>query len=567
MLTYRHRSSQPCDLHLQSRYVLSTLCRGRIATQHLRLETPYLYWNADCPAEPASAAKETATTADNKQAASANEPAQPLAPPPRPAQPATQQGSEAVDYFSTQNENPFNREPNPFEQSFGNPATDTAASKSLLPPVASLTSPATLAGESPSAGGYNFSNSLRSGPLSPAMLGGPVGASDYFDPSLRGTTFPSGVTPNESSLRTGLTPGGGGSMFPAPSPNSQALFQQLAGGSATPSTIDFHRTAMNAAAASKGNQFRSNGVTSQADDKRAPVAPMDPQLQQPPQATFGQHDNDAANGLFMLANASNANANNQFAVPNTSNAPGHQGRSQETSPHMAHGMGNGSLTGSIHGQSGLSGGGSDSGDQTKPTTRSRGKRASGGKAGGASNGRRKAEDTLGRQPSAKKAKNNATMSMAMDMEEPDSEEEMQNIKEEQYHENGKKMTDEEKRKNFLERNRWDEGTVFSVHRTNLLIMYRVAALKCRQRKKQWLANLQAKVEIFSTENDTLSSQVAALREEIVGLKTLLLQHKDCPVSQSQGLGGYFQQQEFNPHANPYGMGMQSGQQVMAGQRR
>lgn len=96
---------------------------------------------------------------------------------------------------------------------------------------------------------------------------------------------------------------------------------------------------------------------------------------------------------------------------------------------------------------------------------------------------------------------------------------------------------------------------------------RVAALKCRQRKKQWLANLQAKVEIFSSENDNLSAQVSNLREEIVSLKTILLQHKDCPVSQSQGLGGYFQQEQFNPHANPYGMGIQNGQVGMAGQRR
>jgi len=100
------------------------------------------------------------------------------------------------------------------------------------------------------------------------------------------------------------------------------------------------------------------------------------------------------------------------------------------------------------------------------------------------------------------------------------------------------------------------------------IVCRVAALKCRQRKKQWLANLQAKVEIFSSENDSLSSQVASLREEIVTLKSILIQHKDCPVSQSQGLGAFFQQdQPFNPHANPYGMGIQNGQQVMAGQRR
>lgn len=96
----------------------------------------------------------------------------------------------------------------------------------------------------------------------------------------------------------------------------------------------------------------------------------------------------------------------------------------------------------------------------------------------------------------------------------------------------------------------------------------MAALKCRQRKKQWLANLQAKVEIFSSENDSLTAQVSALRDEIMSLKTLLLQHKDCPVSAQQGLGGYFQQQQdYNNHANPYGMGMPNGQQVMAGQRR
>jgi len=97
---------------------------------------------------------------------------------------------------------------------------------------------------------------------------------------------------------------------------------------------------------------------------------------------------------------------------------------------------------------------------------------------------------------------------------------------------------------------------------------RVAALKCRQRKKQWLANLQAKVEIFSSENDALSAQVTQLREEIVNLKTLLLAHKDCPISQAQGISGLAMNSiagDFNHHANPYGMAMQNGQQVMAGQ--
>lgn len=78
--------------------------------------------------------------------------------------------------------------------------------------------------------------------------------------------------------------------------------------------------------------------------------------------------------------------------------------------------------------------------------------------------------------------------------------------------------------------------------------------------------------MFSSENDQLSSQISALREEVVALKTMLLAHKDCPVTQSQGMaGGYMPQQmpEYANHgpqmANPYGMAMQGQQQVMAGQ--
>ena len=94
-------------------------------------------------------------------------------------------------------------------------------------------------------------------------------------------------------------------------------------------------------------------------------------------------------------------------------------------------------------------------------------------------------------------------------------------------------------------------------------------MKCRQRKKQWLSNLQAKVELFTTENDHLSEQVTQLREEIVNLKTLLLANKDCPVSQQQGLGGMAMHSfigdpngQMGAHANPYGMAMPPpGQQM------
>ncbi|KAM3582325.1 Transcription factor, variant 2 [Umbelopsis sp. WA50703] len=82
----------------------------------------------------------------------------------------------------------------------------------------------------------------------------------------------------------------------------------------------------------------------------------------------------------------------------------------------------------------------------------------------------------------------------------------------------KDADDDEKRRNFLERNRQ-------------------AALKCRQRKKQWLNNLQAKVEYLTNDNEQLQLQANALREEIINLKTLLLAHKDCAVAQQNGVVG------------------------------
>ncbi|KAG8529420.1 uncharacterized protein KY384_006057 [Bacidia gigantensis] len=474
----------------------------------------------------------------DRNSTESNAASRPLAPPPRPSQPQSQ--SKQVDYFSgAQQEGAhFSQEPNPFEKSFGQPSSEASDSKSLLPPVAALTSPAPLQPEGSSTSGYNFASSLRAGPLSPAMLGGPVGSgTDYFGPQA-GTAFP-GVTPNESSLRTGLTPGGGGSMFPAPSPNSQAFIQSLAGGGATPSTIDFHRTAINAAAANKNKQYGGNSSAPQ-ESKNIPASSMDPLLQQQPapQSTFGQHDNDAANGLYLLAQATNGQQASQYSSLNN-NTANHQRQNIETSPNMRNAR-NGSLNGSTHGSGDLS----DEGSEGRMATRSKGKRSSGGKNISTSNGRRKAEDNPLKQPPSKKQRN---LDIMDDMQDMDSDDDDMDIKEEPQ--DTRKMTDEEKRKNFLERNR-------------------VAALKCRQRKKQWLQNLQNKVEMFSTENDSLTAQVHALREEIVGLKTLLIQHKDCPISQSQGITQYFQQQqEFNPHAHPYGMGLPNGHQNVPGRGR
>ncbi|ODV91063.1 hypothetical protein CANCADRAFT_116023 [Tortispora caseinolytica NRRL Y-17796] len=72
--------------------------------------------------------------------------------------------------------------------------------------------------------------------------------------------------------------------------------------------------------------------------------------------------------------------------------------------------------------------------------------------------------------------------------------------------------DESKRKVFLERNR-------------------VAAHKCRQRKKEWLAGLQKQLEYCTLENESLHNQVQYLRQQILSIHGVLRHHVDCSASE------------------------------------
>lgn len=207
--------------------------------------------------------------------------------------------------------------------------------------------------------------------------------------------------------------------------------------------------------------------------------------------------------------------------------------------------------------------------ESKPATRSRGKKGSGSTPSSQpTNGRRKADETPTKTPAKKRAKGNSGSATKMPDFDDDDDDDDSSIKDEGegssgLNSSGKKMTDEEKRKNFLERNRLVRWLPSIGLRTDK--SFSVAALKCRQRKKQWLANLQTKVEIFTSENDALTAQCSSLREEIINLKTLLLAHKDCPVSHSQGLGGNNMVQVMGDvggnQSNPYGIAM-NGNQMM-----
>jgi ATF/CREB family transcription factor len=354
------------------------------------------------------------TTAEGKENT-----AQPLGPPPRPPQ---QNGGDG-DYFN-QVHNPNNpsyqAEPNPFEAQFGNPSSETPGK--LLPSVAALTSPSSLLpADTP---GWN---SLRSGPLSPAMLTGPAGG-DYFDTSYS-RPFP---TPNESGLRTGLTPGGGGSMFPAPSPNSQAIFNNLQLGAPTPNTLDFLRTGVNARTATNGiapTSQPSDAPSTQGMELKLPT-------DQAPSDNFAQHDADAANGLYMLAQSNGSRSGNSFTVSSQPTGavqpPGTQSDNQAPTRSQKNSLGSSTLNAEDSSDS------DESEEAVKPATRSRGKRQPEPK----SNNRRKATDTPARTPASKRQKGNAA-------EKAESPEEASPT----HHKDGKKMTDEEKRKNFLERNR------------------------------------------------------------------------------------------------------------------
>ena len=406
---------------------------------------------------------------DSKPAVTNAESTAPLAPPPRPNQPAN---ADAPDYFSGQHGTQYSLEPNLFEQSFGTQSTSAAETpgKSILPPVAALASPAPLTGTGSLGGGFpNWPSSLRSGPLSPAMLSGPAGQNaDYFD-GIR--PFP---TPNESSMRTGLTPGGTGSMFPpAPSPNSQAFLNSLASGGATPSTLEFHRTALNAAAQQKAEQHPyTNGASSQAPastSRASTSTAMDAQTSQARAAAapaaapgFGQHDSDAANGLFLLAQAGNESqsASNQFAAANHNDPQ----RGATAAGQRAAG---GSLSGGSNADPSADPGSDPDTGKGGPR---KSKRATAGKGGPKA---RKAGDTPpAKAPASKRTKSNASAAMTVQTS-PDMDDYSDDDGREDFGGDdgmggsgggsGRKMTDEEKRKNFLERNRYASSLRSPVH--------------------------------------------------------------------------------------------------------
>lgn len=61
---------------------------------------------------------------------------------------------------------------------------------------------------------------------------------------------------------------------------------------------------------------------------------------------------------------------------------------------------------------------------------------------------------------------------------------------------------------------------------------RAAAMRCRQKRKQWIDNLEEKARDLQAVNERLQREIECLRGEVSQLKTALLAHKDCPVTKS-----------------------------------
>ncbi|KAI4476417.1 hypothetical protein M0804_013627 [Polistes exclamans] len=92
-----------------------------------------------------------------------------------------------------------------------------------------------------------------------------------------------------------------------------------------------------------------------------------------------------------------------------------------------------------------------------------------------------------------------------------------NISKPSKEENSKQNIDQHKKKDLLERNR-------------------ASSMRAREKRKAWVQHLQKTMTKVNETNSILESEVKALRNELTRLKTLLLAHKDCPVTKEMQKG-------------------------------
>lgn len=369
---------------------------------------------------------------------------------------------------TTRQRSDFNLEPNPFEQSFSatprsassnvrgssphreslGPSSNDSNSKSdpdrpasraksrasqrrsaspsrpLLPPLASISSPA----DNGFAWGYppNSINSLRAGPLSPAMLAGPQPSGDSnhvpFDSNYRtGLTPRTGMTPHSGlTPGTGLTPLVGAGAFPG-SPNTSAFMAMINNGASGPTITPNTLNAISGVLNGTANNYTSSNL------HQSHTAQDNSFL-----ASANNAASTAANGLFLLSQAHQELTKREEAQARAGN------NTSNTVPQ----------NGQPNGKRGTKRKSYDMSSPPPPTLSTN----RGGKRTRAPSGRRKP---------ALRGESEDLADMDDDMDDDDMENDMDgddgDLNPNGRRGNKKPETEEEKRRNFLERNR--QGTL------------------------------------------------------------------------------------------------------------
>ncbi|XP_072023457.1 uncharacterized protein [Amphiura filiformis] len=94
-------------------------------------------------------------------------------------------------------------------------------------------------------------------------------------------------------------------------------------------------------------------------------------------------------------------------------------------------------------------------------------------------------------------------------------------------------SDEDSDNDYRRRRRSSDDDGGDGKRQRFLERNRAAATRCRNKRKQWITNLESKADELNTTNVKLQNEVTTLRNEVAQLKQLLLAHKDCPVTLMQ----------------------------------
>ncbi|KAK6466016.1 bZIP protein [Scheffersomyces coipomensis] len=298
-------------------------------------------------------------------------------------------------------------------------------------------------------------------------LGHPMNSNSNFNQFLN-TLRKTGLTPNESNIRSGLTPGGLTHQF--------SFNNQLIPGLTTPSALL--------------NSPMTPGLSSllgMANTSNMGTTPNLPILNPQPQAQQQQQQNIAQNGVPIITNDNQDHsvAKPANVLPSTLEIE-EPTESKDTSASTA-------------------------------TTTSRKRK---GKDDAPTSKKAKLENVTNANTKTSNANTGATRGRKS------TKKEAQKVKaEEQNDMNASDMSQDDnsgepgldKRKNFLERNR-------------------VAASKCRQRKKQLIQKMEDELAFYSTGYRELSLQVNQLRDQVINLKGIIVGHKDCSLLASS-VGG------------------------------